>query len=282
MRIGVVYPQSETGGDPATVRAIGVAAEELGYDHLLAYDHVLGATRDREPQLTGPYDERDSFHDPLVMFGYLAALTTSIEFATGILILPQRQTALVARQAADVALLSGGRLRIGVGVGWNYVEYEALGQDFRTRGARLDEQMALLRRLWSEPVVSFDGRFDRMDRVALNPRPARSIPLWVGGFHENAYLRGATLGDGFVFFGRCDTCLAALARVRARLAETGRPIEGFGCEMIVHGRSPDDVARTIDWWARAGGTHASVRMIGNGLTGADAYIEYMARLRKSL
>jgi probable F420-dependent oxidoreductase len=150
MQIGVVYPQNELRGDPTAVRRIGRAVEDLGFDHLLAYDHVLGAVHaDRTPQLTGPYTEHDPFHDPFVMFAYLAGVTERIRFGTGILVLPQRQTALVARQAADVDLLSGGRLRLGVGVGWNYVEYEALGQDFRTRGARQEEQIELLRRLFT-------------------------------------------------------------------------------------------------------------------------------------
>ena len=185
MQIGVVYPQTELRGDPDAVRRIGRAVEDLGFDHLLAYDHVLGAVHaDRTPPLTGPYTEHDPFHDPFVMFAYLAGITERIGFATGILILPQRQTALVARQAADVDLLSGGRLRLGVGVGWNHVEYEALGQDFRTRGARQEEQIELLRRLFTEPVVDFSGRFDRVDRASLVPKPARPIPIWLGGYGD--------------------------------------------------------------------------------------------------
>src|SRR5207237_6655780 len=149
IQIGAVYPQNELQGDPTAVRRIGTAVEEMGYAHLLAYDHVLGAVHaDRTPPLTGPYTEHDPFHDPFVMFAHLAGITERIGFATGILILPQRQTALVARQAADVDLLSGSRLRLGVGVGWSHVEYEALGQYFHTRGARQEEQIDLLRRLF--------------------------------------------------------------------------------------------------------------------------------------
>ena len=161
MQIGVVYPQIELGGDPDAVRRIGLATEELGYDYLLAYDHVVGATHDREPKLWGPYTDQDPFHDPFVMFAYLAGITERIEFVTGILILPQRQTVLAAQQAADLDLLSGERLRLGVGVGWNYVEYDTLGQDFDVRGPRLDEQIGFLRSLWSEPLVSFEGQFSR-------------------------------------------------------------------------------------------------------------------------
>src|SRR6476620_4955762 len=196
MKIGVVYPQIELGGDPEAVRRIAGAVDAAGYDHLVAYDHVLGAQHvDREPALVGPYTEHDPFHDPFVMFAYLAGITERIGFATGILVLPQRQTALVARQAADVDLLSGGRLRLGVGVGWSHVEYEALGQDFRTRGARQEEQIGLLRRLFTEPVVDFSGRFDRVDRAALVPRPARSIPIWLGGSGEKAFDRAARVAD---------------------------------------------------------------------------------------
>src|SRR6187431_520682 len=194
MEVGAAYPQNELGGDPDAVRRFGRAVEDLGFDHLLAYNHVLGAVHaDRTPQLSGPYTEHDPFHDPFVMFAYLAGITERIGFATGILILPQRQTVLVARQAADVDLLSGGRLRLGVGVGWNYVEYEALGQDFRTRGARQEEQIELLRRLFTEPVVDFVGRFDRVDRAALVPKPTRSVPIWLGGSSEAAFERAARL-----------------------------------------------------------------------------------------
>ena len=170
-------PADRTRWRPEAVRRIGKAVEDLGFDYLLAYDHVLGAVHaDRTPPLPGPYTEHDPFHDPFVMFGYLAGITERIGFATGVLVLPQRQTALVARQAADVDLLSGGRLRLGVGVGWNHVEYEALGQDFRTRGAREEEQIDLLRRLFTEPVVDFSGRFDRVDRAALIPKPDTAHP----------------------------------------------------------------------------------------------------------
>src|SRR4030081_3577040 len=225
MEIGVVYPQTELRGDPDAVRRIGRAVEDLGFDHLLAYDHVLGAVHaDRTPPLTGPYTEHDPFHDPFLMFAYLAAITQRIGFATGILILPQRPTALVARQAADVDLLSGGRLRLGVGVGWNPVEYEALGQDFRTRGARQEEQIELLRRLFTEPVVDFSGRFHRVDRAALVPKPARPIPIWLGGSSEVAFDRAARLANGFIFIGggTTDHVVAALKRLGGRVGGLGR------------------------------------------------------------
>jgi len=281
LKIGAVYPQIELRGDPDAVRRFGRAVEDLGFDYLLAYDHVLGAVHaDRTPPLTGPYTEHDPFHDPLVMFAYLAAITERIGFATGVLILPQRQTALVARQAADVDLLSGGRLRLGVGVGWNDVEYEALGQDFRTRGARQEEQIGLLRRLFTEPVVDFSGRFDRVDRAALVPRPARSIPIWLGGSGEAAFDRAARLADGFIFFGSngIDHAIKAWSQLRERLADLGRPVEEFGAEYVSvpTKAAVAELPAQIEAWRDAGGSHVSLGTMGQGLDGVEGHIEYLA------
>jgi probable F420-dependent oxidoreductase len=280
MQIGAVYPQTELRGDPAAVGRIGKAVEDLGFDYLLAYDHVLGAVHaDRTPALTGPYTEHHPFHDPLVMFGYLAGITKRIGFATGILILPQRQTALVARQAADVDLLSGGRLRLGVGIGWNPVEYEALGQDFHTRGVRQEEQIQLLRRLFTEPVVDFSGRFDRIDRAALVPKPTRPIPIWLGGYGEKAFDRAARLGDGFIFFGGSgvEQAVENLTWLRSRLREVGRSVEGFGAEFVaVPNGDVDNLGADVDRWRDAGGTHLSVVTMGQGLDSIDAHINYLA------
>jgi probable F420-dependent oxidoreductase len=284
MEIGVVYPQNELRGDPTAVRRIGRAVEDLGFDHLLAYDHVLGAVHaDRTPQLPGPYTEHDPFHDPFVMFAYLAGITERIGFATGILILPQRQTALVARQAADVDLLSGGRLRLGVGVGWNHVEYEALGQDFRTRGARQEEQIQLLRRLFTEPVVDFSGRFDRVDRAALVPKPARPIPIWLGGSGEVAFDRAARLADGFIFFdGSIDHAVDAWKRLRDRVSGLGRSVEDFGADYVSLSRGIGDLTAEIDAWREAGGTHVSVVTMGLGLDSVDAHIDYLASVAEAI
>jgi probable F420-dependent oxidoreductase len=285
MQIGVVYPQIELGGDPTAVRRLGRAVEGLGFDHLLAYDHVLGAVHaDRTPPLTGPYTENDPFHDPFVMFAHLAAITERIGFVTGILVLPQRQTALVARQAADVDLLSGGRLRLGVGVGWNHVEYEALGQDFRTRGARQEEQIGLLRRLFTEPVVDFSGRFDRLDRAALVPKPARSIPIWLGGSSEAAFDRGARLADGFLFFGGgTDHATGSWRRLRDRVGGLGRSVDDFGAEYVsLNPGGVGDLAAEIDAWREAGGTHVSVVTMGRGLDSVDGHIDYLASVADAL
>jgi probable F420-dependent oxidoreductase len=285
MQIGVVYPQIELGGDPAGVRRIGRAVEDLGFDHLLAYDHVLGAVHaDRTPRLTGPYTEHDPFHDPFVMFAYLAGITERIRFATGVLILPQRQTALVARQAADLDLLSGGRFRLGVGVGWSHVEYEALGQDFRTRGAREEEQIELLRRLFTDPVVDFAGRFDRIDRAALVPKPTAPVPIWLGGSSEVAYKRAARLADGFIFIGGgIDHTIETWTRLRDRVRQHGRPVEAFGGDYVALPQGGvGEIAAAVDAWREAGGTHVSVATMGLGLDSADAHVEYLASIADAL
>jgi probable F420-dependent oxidoreductase len=286
VQIGVVYPQTELHGDPSAVRRIGRAVEDLGFDHLLTYDHVLGAVHaDRTPPLTGPCTEHDPFHDPLVMFAHLAAITERIGFATGVLVLPQRQTALVARQAADVDLLSGGRLRLGVGVGWNHVEYEALGQDFRTRGARQQEQIELLRRLFTEPVVDFSGRFHRVERAALVPKPARPIPIWLGGSGDAAFERAARLADGFIFFSADGIAHAVDAwnRLRDRVESLGRLVDEFGAEYVALPRDGvSDLTVQIDAWRDAGGTHVSVVTMGLGFDSVEDHIDYLASVAHAL
>jgi probable F420-dependent oxidoreductase len=284
MDIGIVYPQTELGGDPDAVRRIGRAVEDLGFDHLLAYDHVLGAVHaDRARALTGPYTERDPFHDPFVMFAHLAAITERIGFATGVLILPQRQTALVARQATDVDLLSGGRLRLGVGVGWNHVEYVALGQIFGTRGAREEEQIELLRRLFTEPIVDFAGRFDRIERASLVPRPARTIPIWLGGFGDVAFERAARLADGFIFGGGIDQCADALKRIHDLMNVSRRPVEGFGADLVTFARrGVGELPAKVDAWREVGGTHLSVVTMGLGLDSVDAHLDYIASAAAAL
>jgi probable F420-dependent oxidoreductase len=283
VKIGVIYPQTELQGDPAAVRAIGLATEELGFDHLLVYDHVLGAHHDREPALNGPYTDKHPFHDPFVMFGYLAGITQRIELVTGILILPQRQTALVARQAADVDLLSNQRLRLGVGIGWNYVEYDSLGQDFRTRGKRMDEQVPLLRELWSQPVVDFAGRFDRIDRATLVPRPRRRIPIWMGGFSDPALRRAARLADGFIFADGAGATDELLAGLRERLKEEGRSTDGFGlqCNMLM-AKTPEAIVEQTLRWRDAGGTHVAMVTMGKGLQTTEEHLDYIHTVADAL
>ncbi len=284
MKFGVVYPQNEMHGDPRAVGAIGRAAEDLGYDSILFYDHVVGAEHaNREPKLWGPYTEEHSFHDPLVAFGYLAGITSRIALATGVLILPQRQTVLVAQQAADADLLSGGRLRLGVGTGWNWVEYDALGVEYAHRGARLDEQIALMRQLWADPLVTFEGRFHQLDRCCINPRPRREIPIWVGGFSEAAFRRGGMMGDGFTFAGDPSDAAEGLARVEHYLEQSGRNVPDFGRELILtRARSVAEVVETAERWADVGGTGVSVLTQKVGLPTIEAHIEYLAEAKSAL
>jgi probable F420-dependent oxidoreductase len=284
MRIGAVYPQTELRGDPDAVRRIGLAAERLGYDYLLAYDHVVGAVHaDREPPLRGPYTEHDPFHDPFVMFAYLAGMTERIEFATGVIILPQRQTVLVAKQCADLDLLSGGRLRLGVGVGWNHVEYDALGQPFGRRGRRLDEQIRFLRELWNGDVTSFDGEFDRLDRGVIIPGPRRQIPIWVGGFSAPAFRRGVELGDGFMFAGNESAVYDALGSVRAAASAHERPLDEIGLEYLAL-RAPtvDDTVEHAQRWREAGGTHFAAVSMGGGRDSIEAHLDFFAAVAERL
>jgi probable F420-dependent oxidoreductase len=198
MKIGVIFPQTEFGNDPGAIHDYAQAAEGLGFAHVVAYDHVLGANPDRSGGWQGPYTHESAFHEPFVLFSFMAAVTTRLEFATGILILPQRQTALVAKQAATLDVLSGGRFRLGIGNGWNEVEFVALGKDFSTRGRKIEEQVELLRRLWTEPLVTFEGRWHTIPDAGIKPLPVqRPIPIWFGGHADAVLRRAARLGDGW-------------------------------------------------------------------------------------
>ena len=231
MKFGAVLPTCEIGADPIALRDWAQAAESLGYSHIVTYDHVLGAEHaGREPAFWGPYSEHDDFHEPFVLFGYLAGVTSTIEFETGIIILPQRQAALVAKQAAEVDLLSGGRFRLGVGSGWNYVEYESLGADWDRRGALLDDQIAVIRALWDNDVIDYASEFHRIDRAGIRPRPQRRIPIWFGGYTPAALRRAARLGDGFTFGDSGPGTVALADRLRELLTEQGRDLAEFALE----------------------------------------------------
>lgn len=286
MRCGVVYPQIELNGDPGAVAAFAQAAEDLGYDHFIMYDHVLGAEHGgREPALTGPYTEKDPFHEPFISFAYLAGITRRIELVSGVIVLPQRQTALVAKQAADIDLFSGGRLRLGVGVGWNWVEFDALevGAQFRRRGRREENQIALMRKLWTEPVVTHKDKDHQVERAGLCPMPKRSIPVWLGGFSEPAFDRAARIADGFLFSGRSqDQARDIKAAMEKKLREHGREGAAFGFEQIQqYARGPDAWAGEIRSWRDAGGSHVSVVTMGANLKSVDAHIDAIRRWREA-
>jgi probable F420-dependent oxidoreductase len=274
MRIGVVFPQTEIGGDVGAVRSYALRVEELGFRHVLAYDHVVGADPAVHHGWQGPYDVASTFHEPLVLFGYLAGITT-LELVTGIIILPQRQTVLVAKQAAEVDLLTGGRFRLGIGLGWNAVEYEALGEDFSTRGRRVEEQVDLLRRLWTEPSVSYHGRYHRVTGAGLAPLPLqRPIPVWFGAQSDRAYRRAGRLADGwFPQVPPGPRLDEARGVVETAAAEAGRDPRAIGMEGRVTWRgSPEKLAEHIRAWDEAGCTHLSVNTMGAGLRSVDEHL----------
>jgi len=275
MKIGVVFPQTELGGDVAAVRAYGEAIGGLGFTHLLAYDHVVGADPGVHEGWAGPYDITTTFHEPFVMFGYLAAIT-DVELVTGIIILPQRQTALVAKQATEVDLLTQGNFRLGVGIGWNPVEYDALGKSFGDRGRRMSEQIGLLRRLFTEPSVTFDGTYEHVEGAGLAPMPVqRPIPIWVGGASDAAYRRAGQLADGWFPQVRPGPDLDHALEVLAEAAEgAGRDPSTIGMEGRVS-FSPDDpdkLARAADRWREAGASHLTVDTMYHGLATVDDHL----------
>jgi probable F420-dependent oxidoreductase len=283
MRIGVVFPQTEIGVDPGVIRDYATAAEELGYQHILAYDHVLGANPASRPGWRPTYTHKSPFLERFVLFGYLAGLTKAIELVTGIIVLPQRQTALVAKQAAALDVLSGGRLRLGIGIGWNAVEYEALGANFKDRGARSEEQVQLMRRLWTEELVTFEGRWHKITDAGLNPLPVqRPIPVWFGGTDDRALRRLARLGDGwFPLLAPDEKCREAIERVAAYAREAGRDPREIGIEgRITYGQDPDSWVATVESWQKLGATHLSINTMNSGLATA-AHIDAIRRFREA-
>ena len=285
MQFGVVFPQPEIGTDPAVIRDYAQAAEDLGYSHVLVYDHVLGASSEHRPNWTGPYDHRTQFHEPFVLFGYLAGVTTHIQLVTGIVILPQRQTALVAKQAAEVDVLSGGRLRLGVGIGWNDVEYEALGEDFHTRGRRVEEQIEVMRALWTQEVVSFHGRWHHITDAGINPLPIqRPIPLWMGGGAEPVLRRVARLADGWFPQIRPDERgRETLQRLFDYASEAGRDPASIGIEgrVGISNGGPDDWARTVEAWQQMGATHLGVNTMSAGLDSPAKHIDAIRSFKEA-
>jgi probable F420-dependent oxidoreductase len=287
MRLGVVFPQTEIGSDPAVIRDYAQAAEGAGYQHLLVFDHVLGAKLERFDKLgrVPPYTDQSAFHEPFVLFGYLGACTQRLELVTGIVILPQRQTALVAKQAAAVDVLTGGRLRLGVGIGWNYTEYEALNEDFHTRGRRVSEQITVMRKLWTEPVVTFKGAYHQLDRVGINPLPVqRPIPVWLGGMAEPVLKRVAQISNGwFPQFQPGDEARQILGRVRDYIKDAGRAPSAVGIE----GRFAFSIGGPAQWaqrareWRDLGATHLSVNTMGSGLSPRE-HIDAILKMKQAL
>ena len=289
MRVGVVFPQTEIGADPMAVRDYAQAAQSLGYDHLVALDHVIGANAASRPGWLGQR-HTDSYYEPLVLFGYLAGFAPGLELVTGILILPQRQTALVAKQAATLDVLCGGKLRLAIGIGWNPVEYEALGEDFGNRGRRSEEQIEVLRALWTHELVTFEGRWHKITDAGINPLPVqRPIPLWFGGHADRVLRRTARLGDGYFPTFRSDDYFrpdedgrARIERMRSYARQEGRDPSTIGLEswIAVGNRPPEEWAKDLNTWKELGATHISVDTRRAGLASPDGHIDAIRRFKE--
>jgi len=289
MKCGITFPQLEIGTDPDAIRRFAEGAEEIGYNHIVVPEHILGvADPDRPKSIT--YDHEDTFHESMVLFGHLSAVTSQIRFATGVMVLPQRQTALVAKQAAEVDLLSDGRLSLGVAVGWNEPEFEALGVDFGTRGRRIEEQIEVLRALWTDEVVSYDGRWHEFDGVGINPRPNQQpIPVWIGGGADIVLNRIARMGDGWLTaYESMDVLEEMMDTLREFVEKEGREMS----ELDIVGRvsfsedSPlgvadeEEMEERVLAWDELGATHLALRTRDMGLETVEDHLD-VAREFKS-
>ncbi len=285
MRFGVIFPQTEIGKDPIAIRDYAQAAEALGYHHILAYDHVIGANPASRPGWRPPYSLQHVFHEPFVLFAYLAGLTKNVELVTGIIILPQRQTVLVAKQAAALDILSGGRLRLGIGTGWNPVEYEALGENFKDRGRRSEEQVEVMRLLWTKEVISYEGRWHKINDAGLNPLPVqRPIPIWIGGTDDRVLRRLARLGDGwFPQHPPDDKCRAAIDMIRRCAQDAGRDPKAIGIEgRIAVDQGPGEGwLKLIRAWKELGATHVTFNTMKAGLTTPATHIDAIRRFKEA-
>lgn len=279
MRIGAVFPQTEIGTDPADIARWATQVEQLGYQHITAYDHVLGAGTSTRPGWRG-YSSDDSFHEVFVLMGYFAALTSAVELTTGVLILPQRQTVLVAKQAAEVDVLTRGRMRLGIGVGWNPVEYEGLGESFANRGVRSEEQIALMRALWAAPTITYHGRWHHIDNAGIKPRPVRdNIPIWIGGVAETVLRRVGRVGDGWLpQRPPDDEADAMVKRIRGYAEEAGRtPTEiGIEARLTLAGRPRDSWLGFVTGWQKLGATRIGVNTMGMDFRSVDEHLAALA------
>ncbi len=286
MKLGFVYPQNEVPAAPEVLKEMAFALEKEGYDHMLVYEHVLGANPNRRGGWTGVYSSQDAFWDPFTMFSYLAGAGSNLEMVTGILILPQRQAALVAKQAACVDLMAKGRLRLGVGLGWNELEYAGLGKNFNNRGIRLEEQVQVLRELWTKPLVTFAGRWHAIDDCGINPLPMQQpIPVWFGGGAEKAIERMARMGDGW-FPGPRTVADARpqLEQMTSALKRNGRTWKGFGLEpRVVFKRGQEgEFKRNVAEWLDVGATHICVNTLGQGYDTPSAHLDALGEALHAL
>jgi probable F420-dependent oxidoreductase len=284
MKIGLTFPQTEFGSDPAAIRDYAQTAENLGYSHILVYDHVLGANPDHYAPWKGPYTYQTAFHEPFSLFSFMAAVTEQIHFTTGILILPQRQTALVAKQAATLDVLSNGRFRLGIGIGWNKVEYDALGQDFHTRGRRMEEQITLLRQLWTQPLVTFKGQWDTVIEAGLKPMPVQQpIPIWLGGHADIVLRRIGRMGDGWLLnYRSAELAAPSLENLDRYLEQNGRSRADIGLEpRLYYNDGPEIWLKRLEGWQAARATHITINTMGAGLETAADHIKAIQRFAET-
>lgn len=291
LSVGVTFPQNEIGNDPLVIRDYAQAVESMGYAFLLAYDHVLGANPERPGGWTGVYNHKNAFHEPFVLYGYLAGLTKRLELITGVIILPQRQTALVAKQAAEVDVLSGGRLRLGVGIGWNAVEYTALGEDFHTRGRRIEEQIDVMRRLWTNDLVTFKGRWHSIPDAGLNPLPVRRpIPIWMGGGGRGeaggdaVVARVARIADGWIIFGTAEAMAPRIALLHKEMEKAGRPAKQVGIMggTALRGSDVGAWASAVRAWEQAGAGEVTINTMGAGFAAVDDHVRALRQLKAEI
>lgn len=286
MKFGAIFPQTEIGDDPLVIRDYAQAVEGMGYDFVLAYDHVVGASTKNRPNWSGPYTSETPFHEIFVLFGYLAGVTRTLGLVSGVVILPQRQTVLVAKQAAQVDVLSGGRMRLGVGIGWNDVEYEALNEDFHTRGARIEEQIEVMRALWTQPVVTFKGKQHQITEAGILPMPVqRPIPVWLGGYADAVLRRVARIGDGWMPHGKPDDAKRAqIEQVHQYMIAAGREPSSLGIQGFIdagHGTPAEWSSQRTDWQA-LGATHICIHTMRAGYRTMPEHLDALRRMQETL
>lgn len=290
-RVGVIFPQLEIEADAVAIKDFAQAIEALGFSHLVAYDHVVGADIRHRPDWQGPYTHESAFHEPMILFAYLAGLTQRLFFSTGVIVLPQRQTVLFGKQAANLDIVSGGRLRLAVGIGWNQIEYEALGMSFEHRGAMLDDQVRVLRRLWTEPVLTEHGPFHDISEAGINPLPLqRPIPLWIGGVSAAAIRRAAQTGDGWLPSFPAHQAARQVDQFREALLQAGRAPDSANLENIIFLgttlggplRDIEDAVEDVMAWHDAGAGGVAIHTMGMGLKGSAEHVRLLRRIAEEL
>ena len=286
VQIGVIFPQTEMDQTPDDISRYATGVEEMGYKHLLAFDHVVGGSIDAYPELQGRYTSSSLFHEVFVLFGYLAAITNSLELASGVIILPQRQTTLVAKQAAAIDVLSEGRLRLGIGIGWNKIEYQALNENFSNRARRFEEQIELMRRLWERQVIDFEGEFHTVKQAGIHPLPPRkAIPMWIGASAEPAVRRAARMVDGFTSTTPVGPQLEILIGwLQDELARNDRSWDDFGfeCRITLANSGEDDWKREFSYWQEVGASHVLINSRDGGLVTVDEHLDALERALRVL